>query len=101
MPDYSKGKIYAIICNDTGKAYIGSTTTTLINRHKDHKKHWKQWVAGKRDYTACYEILKGGNYKMHLLENVPCKSKRELEQAEAEYMNHYVCVNKNILKCKK
>ena len=32
MPDYSKGKIYKIVCNVTGLVYVGSTCEPTLAR---------------------------------------------------------------------
>lgn len=34
---YSRGKIYRLVCNKTGKVYYGSTIDTLIDRLAKHK----------------------------------------------------------------
>ena len=39
MPDYSKGKIYTIICrNDPSLIYVGSTIQSLAKRLGGHRK---------------------------------------------------------------
>jgi len=37
MIDYTKSKIYKIICNNSGLIYIGSTTCLLSKRLQEHK----------------------------------------------------------------
>ena len=37
MPDYSKTKIYTIVCWTTGKIYIGHTTQSFLKRLSNHK----------------------------------------------------------------
>ena len=39
MPDYQKGKIYAIKSYQTEMMYIGSTTQTLSQRIAKHKEN--------------------------------------------------------------
>ena len=42
MIDYSKGKIYKIVCNNTGLIYIGSTCEpTLARRLAKHVGNYK------------------------------------------------------------
>ena len=36
MPDYQQGKIYKIICKETGEIYIGSTVRPLKQRKNCH-----------------------------------------------------------------
>jgi predicted GIY-YIG superfamily endonuclease len=50
MPkDYSRGKIYKIVCNITNKIYIGSTCEpTLARRLAWHVQDFKKWKNGKK-----------------------------------------------------
>ncbi len=48
MPDYSKGKIYKIVCNTTGLVYIGSTCEpTLARRLAGHRGAYNAFLKGK------------------------------------------------------
>ena len=86
MPDYSETKIYTIVCYTTGKIYIGSTTMTLKERLRHHKY--------KRN-TNCtsMEIIDNNNYNIVLVENYPCKNKKEAELREGMYIRNNPCVN--------
>jgi len=53
MPDYQKGKIYKIVCNETGLVYIGSTTQALSQRLQGHKKNYKT-----------FKVLENDNYNI-------------------------------------
>ena len=88
MPDYKNGKIYQLVCNETGEVYIGSTVQDLEDRLKRH-------VTGGRN---CYskQIINRGNYYIELLENYPCNNVYELEVKESEYQKSIKCVNHNI-----
>ena len=41
--DYKNGKIYRIVCEETGRQYIGSTCSTLVKRLSNPIK-WKIWL---------------------------------------------------------
>lgn len=87
MTDYSQGKIYKIVCNETGDVYIGSTATRLCNRLARHK-HGKQYYSSK-------QIIERNNYQMILIENYPCETKEELLWRERYYIDNTNCVNKH------
>tara|TARA_R100000951_G_scaffold107970_3_gene103833 strand:+ start:581 stop:1084 length:504 start_codon:yes stop_codon:yes gene_type:complete len=92
MPDYQNAKIYKIVCNNTGKQYIGSTTTNyLCNRLAQHRRDYIKGVN-----ITSKEIIEGGNYSMVLVENCPCNSKDELHKRERHYIETLECVNKFI-----
>tara|TARA_R110000782_G_C14627757_1_gene394055 strand:- start:31 stop:579 length:549 start_codon:yes stop_codon:yes gene_type:complete len=88
MPDYSKLKIYTIVCYRTGKIYIGSTVKTLKERLSLHKH--------RRNCTAREIINNNNNYDIVLVENYPCKNRTEAELREGIYIINNPCVNKNI-----
>jgi hypothetical protein len=56
--DYSKGKIYKIVCNITGLIYIGSTSQSLIQRLQDHKSGYKTYLNRKTHYVSSFKIIK-------------------------------------------
>ena len=59
MVNYQDGNIYKIVCNITGKGYIGSTTMKyLSSRLGDHVKAYKKQ---KTSFTS-FEILKNGSF---------------------------------------
>lgn len=84
MPDYSKGKIYAIYSPSLNITYIGSTTKTLKERLYGHLKG---------NTTGSKQVLKCNDYKITLLENFPCANRYELEMRETEYIKNNECVN--------
>jgi hypothetical protein len=95
--DYSNGKIYKIVCNITGKCYIGSTCCPkLSQRLSQHRQDFKAFLNGKRSYVTSYDILERGNYEITLLESFPCNNKEELLKREREYIETLECVNKLI-----
>jgi len=91
MRDFSKGKQY-MLWNTTApvyKIYYGSTTQTLSERMRVHKKN------KNCESTVLFEC---GPCDITLIENYPCNNKHELEDREAEYIisNWDSCVNKTI-----
>ena len=91
MVNYLNGKIYRIVCNDTGKQYIGSTTSPLTIRLCQHRKLMKDGRSG-----SSKEVLKKGNYNIILLEDYPCDKKEHLLARERYYIETMECVNKKI-----
>jgi predicted GIY-YIG superfamily endonuclease len=85
MPvDYSKAKIYQIVCNITGETYYGSTTQPLKKRMYGHRN---------TNDTTSRGIIKRGDYYSKIIEYCPCESKNELEGIEYEYIDFNKCVN--------
>ena len=96
MPDYKNGKVYKIVCNITGKVYVGSTTQTLSMRLTGHRKEYKRFKEGKRNNVSSFDIIQQGNYDIVLIENVSCESKEELHRQERHFIEFLECVNKCI-----
>ena len=74
MNNYSNGKIYQILCLETGERYIGSCVTTLAQRLYGHTQ--------KSNRCSSRQIIERGNYKMSLLEECPCSNRKELNTRE-------------------
>jgi hypothetical protein len=91
MPDYTKGKIYKIVCNITGEIYIGSTIQPLSRRLSGHviKKNTDKKYKSK-------DIILRGDYQIVLIENYSCNSREELEKKEREHIENNICVNRYI-----
>ena len=87
MPDYSKGKIYKIVCNETGLTYIGSTTETLKERLNCHKSHLN---------CSSKEIIQNNNYYIELIEAVNASNEIELKKHEKFWIENSECVNQKI-----
>ena len=86
MPDYSKSKIYKIICNKTGLQYFGSTVQTLAQRLSKHKHISNSSMSSK--------IIVNGDYNIILVEEYPCENKYEIEKRERFYVETNDCINK-------
>jgi len=91
MVNYLNAKIYRIVCNESGRQYIGSTTIKLSTRLSQHKKLFKSGKSG-----TSKEVLKNGDYNIILLEDYPCDRKEQLLQRERYYIETMECVNKKI-----
>jgi len=87
MADYSQGKIYKLECNITNDVYYGSTTKSLSARMSLHKY--------SRTCTAI-NIIDRGNYTCKIIEEFPCKNRKELEARERWWIENNVCVNKQV-----
>jgi hypothetical protein len=97
MKDYSKSKIYKIVCNISGLVYVGSTCEpTLARRLAKHVGSYKYWKTGKGKYTTSFKIIEMNNYDIVLLEEVKCETKDQLYTRERYYIENLVCVNKTI-----
>ena len=95
--NYQNGKIYKIVCNETGLCYIGSTCMpTLAKRLAQHRSAFNSWKKGKYTYITSFKILENENYDIILLETFSCNSKDELHARERYYIEANECVNKCI-----
>ena len=82
MVNYQNGKIYKLICSETERVYIGSTTLELKKRLNYHKRKENKCVSR-------YLI----NPKIELIENYSCNSIKELEIKERFYIENNDCIN--------
>lgn len=101
--DYKNGKIYRLVCNVSGKQYIGSTTQPLRKRLNHHKSNYKMWKDGYirpdgkvSSHIKSFEIIENDDYDIVLIEDFPCQSKNELERRERYWIENSVCVNRYI-----
>jgi predicted GIY-YIG superfamily endonuclease len=88
MPNYQNGKIYRIVCNQTGLQYIGSTTIPLASRLSQHKKLFKDGKSGTSKL-----VLENNDYNIVLIEDYPCDRKEELLKRERYFIETVHCVN--------
>ena len=94
MVNYANGKIYKIVCNVTGKQYIGSTTKKyLCDRLSSHVCKYKMWKNEKHHYVSSFAVVESGNYNIILVEKCPCTSKEELYARERHFIESLECVN--------
>ena len=83
---YEKCLIYAIECLTTNEIYIGSTKLKINKRLDSHRSASNQCVSKS--------IIERGNYKVNILEEISCNSKKELLVKEREYFEKLNCINK-------
>lgn len=95
MPDYAKGKIYAIRNDKSDQVCIGSTTQSLSARMSKHRSDYTRHQQNKDCYRTSFELIKLPGTYIELLENYPCKSKEELEARERQWIRKHKCVNFN------
>ena len=94
MVNYELGKIYKIVCNETGLIYIGSTAQKYLStRLGEHKRDYKRFLNGKCSNVTSFKIIEGNNFEIILLENCLCKNKYELKARERHYIETKDCVN--------
>ena len=97
MPDYSRGKIYKLICHRSGLVYIGSTCEpTLAKRLASHVADYKQYSKGTKNFITSFKVLENGVYEIILIENFSCDNKDELHKRERFFIEERICVNKNL-----
>ena len=89
MPDYSKGKIYKLICDDPELIYIGSTTQRyLSNRLSSHHQDYKKGLN-----TSSKKLFEVGGVKIELIELYPCECKEQLLLRERYWLENTESVN--------
>ena len=78
MNKYQNGKIYKLVCDNSPLVYYGSTCQKyLCNRLAKHKY---------RKNCSSRELFNLGKVTIHLIEDYPCNSKKELEDREKIYI---------------
>ena len=87
-----KGRIYKIVCNETGLQYVGATKQTLCNRLSTHKYYFKKGSTR----TTSWIVLQSGNYNILLIEEIEYETKDQLHQRERHWIEALDCVNKVI-----
>jgi predicted GIY-YIG superfamily endonuclease len=87
MPDYQQAKIYKLVCSETNKIYIGSTVQKLNRRRSSHIHQSQKYKCSSVSFI---------NPTIHLLEDYPCNTKKELEERERYFIDNNDCVNKTI-----
>jgi len=85
MPDYSKGRIYKLVCDDPELIYYGSTIQKYLSKRFHQHKEMK---------CSSKALFEAGGCKIILVENYPCKTKDELIARERYYIENFKCVNK-------
>jgi len=89
MPDYSKSKIYKLVCDDPELIYYGSTLQPLYKRLNGHKRSYQS----KTRDTSSETLFKIGGVKIILVEEFSCDNKEQMFKKEREYIEGNKCVN--------
>ena len=93
--NYANTKIYKIVCNKTGKVYIGSTTKKyLSDRLAGHRRDYEAYLLKEKGFITSFYILENNDYEIVLIENFPCQDKNEKNARERNYIENIECVNK-------
>jgi hypothetical protein len=97
MVNYELGKIYKLVCNETGMTYFGSTAqSTLSKRLGQHKSTYEGYKKGMKVSCTSFKILENGNYEIILVEDYPCERKEQLIARERWYIENNECCNKEV-----
>ena len=94
MVNYQNAKIYRIVCNVTGKQYIGSTCKLLCQRLAGHRGSYKCFKNRKGHYITSFKVLENDDFDIILIENFPCDNKEELLKRERHFIDTIDCLNK-------
>lgn len=89
MPNYQDGKIYKLICLNTGLIYVGSTCQPLCKRLAGHKS--------THNSTNSKKIIEQGNFIIVLIELFPCETVEQLRAREYEIIQNTTCINRKLL----
>jgi len=81
------GIVYMIKCNITNECYIGSSMQKNKNQRLGEHKY-------KNNTCVSKQIINRNNYEYIILEDILDIDKKELLIKEQEYMDKYVCINK-------
>lgn len=92
MVNYANSKIYRIVCNTTGKQYIGVTTIPLSTRLSQHKKLFKI-----NSPCCSKEVMEHDDYEIYLIEDYPVERKEQLLARARMHIESNICVNKKSL----
>ena len=93
---YKNAKIYRLTSSYTDDIYYGSTTNKLEYRRTAHIISFKRYGVGKGQYYSALQISKWPDVKIELVEEYPCKNRKELGKREKYYILNNSCCNKNI-----
>ena len=99
---YENGKIYQIYSpSRPDLVYIGSTINTINDRLYNHVHKYKRYKNDNKDtnnrYITSFKIFDAcDDYKIHLILNYSCDTKKELTEMEGKYIRMYGTVNKMI-----
>ena len=89
---YLQAYIYGIKCKTNNGLYIGSSYQTLNRRLTKHKTDMRGYMGelkSYRNYRSSLDVLINDNYDIFIIEEYPCKTKKQLLTREAQYIIKY------------
>ena len=78
MNKYQNGKIYKLVCDNSPLVYYGSTCQKYLSSRLSSHKYNKS--------CSSRQLFELGNVSIHLIEEYPCNSKKELFLRERIYI---------------
>ena len=85
MPDYTKAKRYSLVSDVDNEVYVGSTCSDLKTRFSRHKACSKTYQT-RRVYAHIAATGGWDNWRIVLVEAVPCKNSDELYEHERRHI---------------
>jgi hypothetical protein len=92
MSIYYKAKIYKLVRNKSNLVYYGSTCQDLDIRLKQHMTSYKN---GNKKISSYNLFISNGDISIKLIKNYPCRTRKELEREEGNYIKTHL--NKNTI----
>ena len=87
--NYSTGKIYCIKDNVSKDVYVGHTIQPLNVRLRKHVTDYRGFMGlnnKPRNFRGSAEVIFNGDYDIHLLQEYPCETKKQLEKIETYWI---------------
>ena len=87
--NYSTGKIYCIKDNISKDVYVGHTIQPLHIRLRKHVTDYRGFMGlnnKPRNFRGSAEVIFNGDYDIHLLQEYPCETRKELEKIETYWI---------------
>ena len=87
--NYSTGKIYCIKDNISKDVYFGHTIQPLHIRLRKHVTDYRGFMGlnnKPRNFRGSAEVIFNGDYDIHLLQEYPCETRKELEKIETYWI---------------
>jgi hypothetical protein len=90
-------KIYRVRSKHVKLPYYGSTVQAIKLRLQHHKSDYRSFCRGKiTKENSVFQIVKHPDAWIELVENFPCKSRKELLKRETYWITAHDCLNKYI-----
>ncbi len=97
MSEIFQGRIYKIYSPQTSDVYVGSTITSLRERFRKHKTHYRMHLANKYCYLYAFKVVQFEDAVIELLHEGVFHTIADLYRLEGEYIGTLPnACNKNI-----